>query len=98
MKRSTLFTLIVAGLALGPTSGRMAHAQDTVEPPPPGPPSTTSSLRDTLRGVTQDSGNSGSVISSLTSRRSRSRRHLWGPPRPGSSIDTKMTKALIGSS
>ena len=68
MKRSTLFTLIVAGLALGPTSGRMAHAQDTVEPPPPGPPSTTSSLRDTLRGVTQDSGNSGfgDLISDLT--------------------------------
>ena len=70
IKKRTFIAVVTAlagiGLSLGPA--RPAHAQDAVEPPPPSPPSTTSSLRDTLRGVTQDSGNAGfgNLISDLT--------------------------------
>ena len=64
MKRGVFFAPLLAVLLLGPEAVRPAYAQDTVEPPP----AITGSLRDTLRGVTRDSGNSGfgDLISDLT--------------------------------
>ena len=64
MKRSILFTVIVTGLTLGPDAVRLAYAQDAVEPPA----AQFVSLRETLRDVTRDSGNSGfgDLIAGLT--------------------------------
>lgn len=62
--RNLFLGLFVGVLTLGSWASKPAHAQDTVEPPP----AITGSLRDTLRGVTRDSGNSGfgDLISDLT--------------------------------
>lgn len=64
MTRNLFLGLFVGVLTLGSWASKPAHAQDTVEPPP----AITGSLRDTLRGVTRDSGNSGfgDLISDLT--------------------------------
>ena len=58
LKRYIVLAVTSVGLTLMPQVTPPAHAQDTVEPPPVSTTG-TSSLRDTLRGVTQDSGNSG---------------------------------------
>ena len=67
LKRYIVLAVTSVGLTLMPQVTPPAHAQDTVEPPPVSTTG-TSSLRDTLRGVTQDSGNSGfgDLISDLT--------------------------------
>ena len=63
-KRASILVVAVVVLGLGLGAARPAYAQDAVEPPP----ALAGSLRDTLRDVTRDSGNSGfgDLITDLT--------------------------------
>ena len=64
MTRKLLFSLLLGTLTLGPWTTGPAHAQDSVELPPV----QFGSLRETLRGVTRESGNAGfgDLIAGLT--------------------------------
>ena len=64
LKRDVVWVIVSLGLTLMPQGAQLAEAQDSVEPPAV----RTGPLRDTLRGVTRDSGNAGfgDLISDLT--------------------------------